>query len=119
MAKEQEQAWDDLDYWSSNPTDGNVVMKRKAFTFSLRCLALLGSLGTWAGSASAQGIYVETYAEPFAVVEPHPVVLAPRYIVRPVVAAPPIVRDRTIIVNRPSYVPLLPPAPPPYVIADW
>lgn len=94
-------------------------MKRNYLRLSLRCLALLGSLGIGAGSALAQGIYVETYAEPFAVVEPHPVVMAPRYIVRPAVVASPIVRDRTIIVNRPSYVPVLPPAPPPYVIADW
>jgi hypothetical protein len=56
------------------------------------------------------------------VVEPYPVVVAPRYVVRPaIVAAPPIVRERTIGVSRPRYMPalLIGPPVPPYVVADW
>ena len=85
-------------------------------------LALVGSLGIGISSASAQSVYLETYAEPFPIVEPYQVVMAPRYVVRPPVIAPPLVRERTIVVSRPGYVstPLVgPPMPPPYVVADW
>ena len=85
-------------------------------------LALVGSLGIGISSASAQSVYLETYAEPLPIVEPYHVVMAPRYIVRPAVVAPPVVRERTIVVSRPGYVstPLVgPPMPPPYVVADW
>ena len=44
-------------------------------------LALVGSLGIGISSASAQSVYLETYAEPFSIVEPYQVVMAPRYIV--------------------------------------
>jgi hypothetical protein len=85
-------------------------------------LALVGSLGIGISSASAQSVYLETYADPFPIVEPYQVVVAPRYVVRPAVVAPPVVRERTIVVSRPGYVsaPLVgPPMPPPYVVADW
>jgi hypothetical protein len=42
--------------------------------------------------------------------------------VRPaIVAAPPIVRERTIVVSRPRYMPapLIGPPVPPYAVADW
>jgi hypothetical protein len=48
--------------------------------------------------------------------------MAPRYVVRPAVVAAPVVRERTIMVSRPSYVsaPLMGlPMPPPYIVADW
>ena len=93
---------------------------------SLLGLAFLGSLGLSISGASAQSIYVGTYAEPYPpypIVEPYQVVVAPRYVARPVVVAPPpIARERTIVVSHPGYVsaPVLgPPLPPPYVVADW
>ncbi|MBR1194463.1 hypothetical protein JQ634_07325 [Bradyrhizobium sp. AUGA SZCCT0240] len=84
-------------------------------------LALVGSLGIGISSASAQS-YLETYAEPLPIVEPYQVVMAPRYVVRPAVVAPPVVRERTIVVSRPGYVSTRlvgPPMPPSYVVADW
>jgi hypothetical protein len=97
-------------------------MKLKPSTLTLG-LALLGSLSLGIGSASAQGLYFETYAEPVPIVAPYEVVVAPRYVVRrTVVTPPPIVRERTIVVSRPGYVPaplVGPPVPPPYVLADW
>jgi hypothetical protein len=65
-------------------------------------LATAGSLGLTATSASAQAIYVDPY------VEPYPVIGA--YVAPAPVIAPPIVRERTIVVRRPAYV-----APPAYV----
>jgi hypothetical protein len=98
-------------------------MNSKSSMLSLAGLALLGSLGIGINSASAQSVYVESYAEPLPVIEPYPVVVAPRHVVRPaVVAAAPIVRERTIVVRRPGYVaaPLLEESlPPSYVVADW
>jgi hypothetical protein len=68
-------------------------------------LATAGSLGLTATSASAQAIYVDPY------VEPYPVIAAPgAYVALAPVIAPPIVRERTIVVRRPAYV-----APPAYV----
>jgi hypothetical protein len=98
-------------------------MKPKSSMLSLPGLALAGLLGLGISSASAQSVYFETIAEPFPIVEPYKVVMAPRYVVRPAVVTPlPVVRERTIVVRRPSYVaaPLVaPPVPPPYVVADW
>src|SRR4051812_2829603 len=90
---------------------------------SLSGLALAGWLGFGVNGASAQSLYVETYPEPFPIVAPYPVEVAPRYVVRPaVVAPPPIVRERTVVVSRSGYLapPFVEPAlPPPYVVADW
>jgi hypothetical protein len=98
-------------------------MNPKSSMLSLAGLALLGSRGIGINSASAQDAYFESYAEPFPIVEPYQVVVAPRYIVRPaLLPPPPIVRERTIVVSRPGYVPaplVGPPMPPPYVVADW
>ena len=96
-------------------------MNSKSSMLSRLGLALVGSLGIGMNSASAQSVYFETYAAPFPVVEPYQVVMAPRYVLRPTVVAPPIVRER-IVVSRPGYVstPLVgPPMPPPYVVAEW
>ena len=96
-------------------------MNSKSSMLSLLGLALVGFLGTGMNSASAQSVYFETYAEPFPIVQPYRVAMVPRYVVRPAVVAPPIVRER-IVVTRPGYVstPLVrPPMPPPYVVADW
>lgn len=62
-------------------------------------LAVAGWLGAGLGTASAQTIYVD----------PYPAVLPPAttYVVRrPIVEAPAaIVRERTVVVRRPVYVP--------------
>ena len=93
-------------------------MNSKPSVLALPGLALVGSLGIGISSASAQSLYLETYAEPFPIVEPYEVVLPPRYVMRPVVVTPPpILRERTIVVRRPALVG--PPMPPSYVIADW
>jgi hypothetical protein len=97
-------------------------MNSKSSMLSRLGLALLGSLGIGVSGASAQSLYFETYAQPFPIVESYQVVMAPRYVVRPDVVAPPVVRERTIVVSRPSYVsaPLMGlPMPPPYIAADW
>jgi hypothetical protein len=98
-------------------------MNPKSSMLSLLGLALVGSLGVGISSASAQSLVYETYAQPFPMIEPYRVVMAPRYVVRSAVVTPlPIVRERTIVVSRPGYVsaPLVgPPMPPPYVVADW
>jgi hypothetical protein len=57
-------------------------------------LAIVGSIGLGAASASAQAIYVDPY------VQPYPVVVAPA---SPYVAPAPIVRERTVVVSRPAY----------------
>ena len=62
---------------------------------SIAGLAIVGSIGLGATSASAQAIYVDPY------VQPYPVVVAPS----PYVAPAPIVRERTVVVGRPAYVP--------------
>ena len=61
---------------------------------SIAGLAIVGSFGLGATSASAQAIYVDPY------VQPYPVVVAPA---SPYVAPPPIVRGRTVVVGRPAY----------------
>jgi hypothetical protein len=97
-------------------------MNPKSFLLWRLGLALLGSLGIGVSSASAQSAYFETYGEPFPIVEPYQAVMAPRYVVRPAVVAPPVVRERIVVVNRPSYVsaPLMGlPMPPPFVVVDW
>ena len=60
---------------------------------SIAGLAIVGSIGLGATSASAQAIYVDPY------VQPYPVVVAPN----PYVAPAPIVRERTVVVGRPAY----------------
>jgi hypothetical protein len=77
-------------------------MTARSCILSIVGMALAGSLGIGITGASAQTIYVEPY------VDPYPVVVAPgyAYVVRPpLVAPPPIVRERTIVVTRPAYVP--------------
>ena len=78
-------------------------MTARSCMLSLVGIAIAGSLGIGSTGASAQTIYVEPY------VDPYPVVVAPgnAYVVRPplVVGPPPIVRERTIVVTRPAYVP--------------
>src|SRR5947208_12812850 len=59
-------------------------------------LAIVGLFGLGATSASAQAIYVDPY------VQPYPVVVAPG---GAYVAPAPIVRERTVVVGRPAYVP--------------
>jgi hypothetical protein len=84
--------------------------------FSKAALAILG-LSLIATAASAQAIYLD----------PYPAVVPPGYVVRQtVVAPPPIVRERTVVVTRPAYVPA-PVLPLPsygyaqerYVVTDW
>jgi hypothetical protein len=86
--------------------------------FSTLALAILG-LSSVASGASAQAIYVEEY----------PTLVAPDrgYIVRQTVVAPaPIVRERTVVIRRPAYVPA-PVLPVPrygytddrYIVTDW
>jgi hypothetical protein len=64
-------------------------------------LAIAGSLGLSATSASAQAVYVDPY------VQPYPVVVAPggAYVAPAPIVVPPIVRERTVVVGRPAYVP--------------
>jgi hypothetical protein len=74
-------------------------MTARSCMLSLVGIAIAGSLGIGITGASAPTIYVD----------PYPVVVAPgnAYVVRPplVVGPPPIVRERTIVVTRPAYVP--------------
>jgi hypothetical protein len=68
---------------------------------SIAGLAIAGSIGLGATSASAQAIYVDPYVQyvdPY--VQPYPVVVAPA---SPYVAPRPIVRERTVVVGRPAY----------------
>jgi hypothetical protein len=71
-------------------------MTARASMLSIAGLAIAGSLGLGATGASAQAIYVDPY------VQPYPVVVAPG---SPYIAPPPIVRERTVVVGRPAYVP--------------
>src|SRR5256885_3477916 len=70
-------------------------MTARVSKLSIAGLAIVGSIGLGATSASAQAIYVDPY------VQPYPVVVAPAnpypYV------APPIVRERTVVVGRPAY----------------
>ena len=68
-------------------------MTARVSKLSIAGLAIVGSIGLGATSASAQAIYVDPY------VQPYPVVVAPS----PYVAPAPIVRERTIVVGRPAY----------------
>ena len=61
---------------------------------SIAGLAIAGTFGLGATSASAQAVYVDPY------VQPYPVVVAPG---SPYIAPPPIVRQRTVVVGRPAY----------------
>ena len=69
-------------------------MMARVNKLSIAGLAIAGSIGLGATSASAQAIYVDPY------VQPYPVVVAPA---SPYVAPPPIVRGRTVVVGRPAY----------------
>ena len=68
-------------------------MTARVSKLSIAGLAIVGSIGLGATSASAQAIYVDPY------VQPYPVVVAPS----PYVAPAPIVRERTVVVGRPAY----------------
>ena len=92
-------------------------MKRSA-TFMTTALAIVG-LSSTATAASAQAIYGS----------PYPLAAPGGYVVREtVVTPPPLVRERTVVVSRPAYVPVapVPPLAPPYgytersyVVSDW
>src|SRR4051795_6992455 len=74
-----------------------IARKQKSRIATAAALAILGSSVTATG-ASAQAIYVDPYA---AVVAPDR-----GYVVRQTVITPaPIVRERTVVINRPAYVP--------------
>ena len=100
-------------------------MTTKSRICSMAGIAIAGSLAFGVTGASAQAVYVDTYADPYSVaVAPGSVYVAPA----PVVAGPPIVRPRTVVVSRRAYVPA--PAfgaPVPYdyapygniVVSDW
>lgn len=74
-------------------------MKSRSTLLSLFALATAGWLGLGIGTASAQTIYVDPYP---AVLAP-----APAYVIRrSIIETPaPVVRERTIVVSRPFYVP--------------
>ncbi|QQO14743.1 hypothetical protein JJB99_00640 [Bradyrhizobium diazoefficiens] len=74
-------------------------MKSRTSLLSLLGLATAGWLVFGIGTASAQTIYVDPYP---AVLPP-----APAYVIRrAVIEAPaPVVRERTVVVSRPIYVP--------------
>jgi hypothetical protein len=94
-------------------------MKRSAVLLPALAVVGLGLTGT---GASAQTIYEETYPAVVA-----PVVPAPGYVVREtVVAPPPLLRERTVVIRRPAYVGVAPVLPLPrygyagdYVVTDW
>jgi len=106
-------------------------MTTKSRICSMAGIVLAGSLAFGVTGASAQAVYVDSYADPYSVAvapgnvyTPGSVYVAPA----PVVAAPPIVRPRTVVVSRRAYVPA--PAfgaPVPYdyapygniVVSDW
>jgi len=77
-------------------------MTTKSRICSMAGIAIAGSLTFGVTGASAQAVYVDSYADPYSVaVAPGSVYVAPA----PVVAAPPIVRPRTVVVSRRAYVP--------------
>jgi hypothetical protein len=81
-------------------------MTARSYILSIAGLAIVGSLGFGNTGASAQALYVDPYVDPY--VESYPVVVAPgtAYVARPYVVAPrPIVRERTVVVSRPAFVP--------------
>jgi hypothetical protein len=91
----------------------------KSMNVLMTAFAILG-LSLTATGASAQAFYVD----------PYPAVVAPErgYVVRQtLVAPPPLVRERTVVVSRPTYVPVAPVLPFPrygyaeerYVVTDW
>ena len=69
-------------------------MTARVSKLSIAGLAIVGSIGLGATSASAQAIYVDPY------VQPYPAVVAPP---GPYVAPAPIVRERAVVVGRPAY----------------
>src|SRR5437773_8075486 len=71
-------------------------MTARVSKLSIAGLAIVGSIGVGATGASAQAIYVDPY------VQPYPVVVAPG---SAYVAPPAMVRERTVVVGRPAYVP--------------
>jgi hypothetical protein len=73
---------------------------------SIAGVAIAGSLGLGITGASAQTFYVDSYADPY--VAPYPVAVVPGgvYVApAPIIAAPPIVRPRGVVVSRRAYVP--------------
>jgi len=71
-------------------------------------LAIAGLLAFGVTGASAQAIYVGSYADPYSVADPYPMAVAPGSVYvapGPVIGAPPIVRPRTVVVSRRAYVP--------------
>ena len=94
-------------------------------------LAIAGVLAFGVTGASAQAIYVESYADPYPIADPYSVAVAPGSVYvapGPVIGASPIVRPRTVVVSRRAYVPAPAfAAPVPYdyapygniVVSDW
>jgi hypothetical protein len=77
-------------------------MTTRSRIYSTAGLAIAGVLAFGVTGASAQAVYVDSYADPYPVaVAPGSVYVAPA----PVIAAPPIVRSRTVVVSRRAYVP--------------
>ena len=83
-------------------------MTTKSRICSMAGIAIAGSLAFGVTGASAQAIYVDSYADPYSVAVAPGSIYAPGSVYvapAPVVAAPPIVRPRTVVVSRRAYVP--------------
>lgn len=82
-------------------------MKSRSTLLSLFGLATAGWLDLGIGTASAQTIYVDPYPAALAPAPVAALVPAPAYVIRrSVIEAPaPVVRERTVVVSRPVYVP--------------
>jgi hypothetical protein len=100
---------------------GGSKMIARPSKLTMAGLAIAGSLGLGATSASAQ-VYVDPYVAPYPVAVAPPPYVAPA----PVIAPAPIVRERTVVVTHPAYLPPVYPAyrpavvpPVGYAVADW
>src|SRR5438094_732650 len=74
-------------------------MNARSSVLSVAGLAIAGSLGFAATGASAQVIYTDPFDQPY------PVFVDPAYVAPAPVIAPPIVRQRTVVVRRPLAAP--------------
>jgi hypothetical protein len=83
-------------------------MTTKSRIYSTAGLAIAGLLAFGVTGASAQAIYVDSYADTYPIADPYPVAVAPGSVYvapGPVIGAPPIVRPRTVVVSRRTYLP--------------